>query len=163
SSKRVGAGGGWGGGIPAAAGPPAALTAIAAIATYFLALSGAFVVQNGAGGACAGWPLCGNGFQLPASQFATINVAHRVIAGIVVLLVGITMGVVIRRNRGDRPLRVAAMVVNALILLQIAAGALVVELGLPGAIRALHIALASALWATVMLVAVMARERAVDT
>jgi heme A synthase len=138
----------------------AALTLIAAIATYFLALSGAFVVENGAGGACTGWPLCGNGFQLPASQFATINVAHRVIAGIVVLLIGATMGMIIRRSRGDRPLRFAAMVVNALILLQIAAGALVVELGLPGAIRALHIALASALWATVVLVAVLVRQRA---
>jgi heme A synthase len=148
------------GGVPAAAGPPAALTLIAAIATYILALSGAFVVENGAGGACTGWPLCGNGFQPPASQFATINVAHRIIAGLVVLLIGATMGMIIRRNRGDRPLRLAAMVVNVLILLQIGAGALVVELGLPGAIRALHIALASALWATVVLVAVLIRQRA---
>jgi heme A synthase len=61
------------------------LTAVAAFASYILALSGAFIVENGAGGACAGWPLCGNGFQLPASQFATINVAHRIIAGIVVI------------------------------------------------------------------------------
>ena len=132
-------------------------TSIAAIATYILALSGAFVVENGAGAACAGWPLCGGGFQLPASQLATINVAHRFIAGIVVLLVGAAMGIVIRRNRGNRPVRFAAMIVNVFIVLQLAAGALVVELGLPGPIRALHIALASGLWATVVLVAVLTR------
>jgi heme A synthase len=73
------------------------------------------------------------------------------------------MGVVIRRNRGNRPLQVVAMVVTGLIVLQIAAGALVVELGLPGAMRALHIALASGLWATVVLVAVLTRVHATAT
>ena len=136
----------------------APLAAIAAGATYVLALSGAFVVENSAGAACNGWPLCGGGFQLPAGETAVINVAHRFIALLVVLLVGAAMGAVMRRHRGDRALRISAIAVSALVLLQVAAGALVVLLGLPPWVRALHLSLASALWATVFLVAVLTRS-----
>jgi heme A synthase len=136
----------------------APLAAIAAGATYVLALSGAFVVENSAGAACNGWPLCGGGFQLPAGETAVINVAHRFIALLVVLLVGAAMGAVMRRHRGDRALRISAVAVSALVLLQVAAGALVVLLGLPPWVRALHLSLASALWATVFLVAVLTRS-----
>ena len=146
----------------------APLAAIAAGATYVLALSGAFVVENSAGAACNAWPLCGGGFQLPAGETAVINVAHRFVALLVVLFVGAAMGAVLRRHRGDRALRISAIAVSALVLLQVAAGALVVLLGLPPWVRALHLSLASALWATVFLVAVLTRSpvasvaRAVD-
>ena len=50
------------------------------------------------------------------------------------------------------------MAVNLLLVLQVAAGALVVLLGLPAWARGLHIALASLLWGSVVLVAV--REHA---
>jgi heme A synthase len=137
----------------------APLTALAAAATYILALSGALVVETGSSAGCNGWPLCGGGFQLPASQMDVIDMVHRIVAGVVVLLIGAVMGIVIRRYRGDRAVRRAAMIVNAAILLQIAAGALVVVLRLPAAVQALHIALASLLWATVVLVAVLTRAR----
>ncbi|MBV8194320.1 MAG: COX15/CtaA family protein [Candidatus Dormibacteraeota bacterium] len=135
------------------------LTTFAAAATYLLALSGALVVETGSSGGCDGWPLCGGGFQLPASQMDVIDMVHRVVAGVVVLLIGAVMAVVIRRARDDRALRRAAMFVNVAVLLQIAAGALVVVLRLPAAVQGLHIALASLLWATVVAVAVMTRSR----
>ena len=136
----------------------APLVAIAAGATYVLALSGAFVVENSAGAACNAWPLCGGGFQLPAGETAVINVAHRFVALLVVLFVGAAMGAVLRRHRGDRALRISALTVSALLVMQVAAGALVVLLGLPPAVRALHLSLASALWATVFMVAVLTRS-----
>jgi heme A synthase len=142
--------------MPARSAAP--LVSIAAGATYVLALSGAFVVENSAGAACNGWPLCGGGFQLPAGETAVINVAHRFVALLVVLFVGAAMGAVLRRHRGDRALRISAIAVSALVLLQVAAGALVVLLGLPPWVRALHLSLASALWATVFLVAVLTRS-----
>jgi heme A synthase len=132
---------------------------IAAAGTYLLALSGAFVVVNSAGAACAGWPLCGGGWQLPASDLATINVLHRVVAGFVALLVVSVMVALVRKAPAPR-LRVIAGAVIAVVLLQIAAGALVVELGLAAPLRALHIALASALWALVVLVTALVRAGA---
>jgi heme A synthase len=133
------------------------LGTVAAAATYVLALSGALVVDQGAGAACAGWPLCGNGFQLSSGQYASINLLHRLIAGIVVLLLGYTMATLRRARRDDRALRRATLAVTLLIVAQVAAGALVVDLHLPPAMRAIHLALASALWACVVMTAVIAR------
>ncbi|MBV8528276.1 MAG: COX15/CtaA family protein [Candidatus Dormibacteraeota bacterium] len=132
---------------------------IAAVATYILALSGALIVETGSSAGCNGWPLCGGGFQLPASQMDVIDMVHRTVAGVVVVLIGLAMGIVLRRSRGDTTIRRWAMVVNLVLVLQIAAGALVVVLRLPAGVQALHIALASLLWASVVTVAVLARAR----
>lgn len=152
---------------PAAATSPASgwrstatLAALAAVATYILALSGALVVETGSSAGCNGWPLCGGGFQLPASQMDVIDMVHRVVAGVAVMLIGAVMGIIIRRHRGEAGIRRAAMVVNAVLLLQIAAGALVVVLRLPAGVQGLHIALASLLWGSVVAVAVLTRARA---
>jgi heme A synthase len=56
--------------------------------------------------------------------------------------------------------RIGVMAVNLLLVLQVAAGALVVELGLPAWIRGLHIALASLLWGSVVAVAVLITQAA---
>ncbi|TMF14971.1 MAG: heme A synthase [Chloroflexi bacterium] len=143
----------------AAARRAAPVAGLAAGATYVLALSGALIVETRSSAGCDGWPLCGGGFRLPASQMDVINVAHRCAAGMVVLLLAAAMVVVLRRHRGDRGLRLAAAAVFGVIGLQVAAGALVVDLRLPAGLQALHIALASALWATVVLVAVLTRVR----
>lgn len=135
------------------------LTTFAAGATYLLALSGALVVETKSSAGCNGWPLCGGGFQLPAAQMDVINMTHRVVAGVAVVLIGVVMGVLLRRFRGDRALRRAAMLVNVVLLAQIAAGALVVVLRLPSGVQALHLALASLLWASIVGVAVLTRAR----
>lgn len=128
---------------------------VTVVVTYAVALSGAFVVETGSGGGCGSWPLCGSGFSLPSGQAATINVAHRVVALIVVLILGGLMAMIGRLRRGDRAVRIGVMAVNLLLVLQVAAGALVVLLGLPAWVRALHIALASLLWGSVVAVAVL--------
>jgi heme A synthase len=140
----------------------APLAAAAAGATYVLALSGALIVETRSSAGCDGWPLCGGGFALPASQMDVIDMVHRVVAGIVVVVIGAAMVAVLRRHRGDRALRLAAAVVGLVIALQVAAGALVVDLRLPAWAQALHLALASALWASVVLVAVLTRSREAD-
>lgn len=104
---------------------------IAVVATYVVALSGAFVVETGSGAGCSSWPLCGSGFSLPSGQAATINVAHRLVALIVVVLLGGLMAMIARHRRGDRVVRIGVMAVNLLLVLQVAAGALVALLGLP--------------------------------
>ena len=131
--------------------------AFAAASTYALVLSGGLVVANGAGYACAGWPLCGNGFQFDSSNYATINLFHRFVAGVVAVFLGWSVARVIRAFKGVRPVRIAAMVVNLVLLLQIVAGAVVVETRLPGYARGIHLALASLLWATSALLALLVR------
>jgi heme A synthase len=131
----------------------------AAGSVYILVLSGAFVVDQGASGACTGWPLCGGGFQLPAGGAADVNGLHRLLALLVALLVGFAMGQVLRRSE-DRGMRIAAMLVNLLLLLQIAAGAVMVDTGFETAVRSSHEALASAFWAMTLLVAVLGHRTA---
>ena len=133
--------------------------AFAAASTYALVLSGGLVVANGAGYACAGWPLCGSGFQLDSSHYATINLFHRFVAGVVALFLGWSVARVIRAFRGVRRVRIAAVAVNVMLLLQIVAGAVVVETRLPGVARGVHLALASLLWATAATLALLVRPR----
>jgi heme A synthase len=128
---------------------------VAVVATYLVALSGAFVVETGSGAGCTSWPVCGSGFSLPSGQPATINMAHRLVALVVVVLLGALMAMIARRRRGDRVVRLGVMAVNLMLVLQVAAGALVVILGLPAWVRGLHIALASLLWGSVVAVAVL--------
>jgi heme A synthase len=132
--------------------------ALAAGATYLLVRSGAFVVAQGAGAGCSGWPLCGDGLQLPAGEVAVINVAHRVVAGIVLLVVGYAMAMVRRGVPRRSGAARAAMVVNVVLVGQVLAGAAVVELRLPPLARGIHLALASGLWALVVLVTLLCRN-----
>jgi heme A synthase len=131
---------------------------IAVVATYVVALSGAFLVATNSTGGCSSWPLCGSGFSIPTTQSATINVAHRVIAGVVVLMLGGLMAMIRRRRRGDRVVSIAVMAVNVLLVLQVAAGALDAIFNLPAGLSALHIALASLLWGAVVAVALLALQ-----
>jgi cytochrome c oxidase assembly protein subunit 15 len=130
----------------------------AAASVYALVLSGGLVVANGAGFACAGWPLCGNGVTIDTSRYASINLFHRVVAGLVALFLGWSVARVMRAFRGNRGVRLAAMAVNLALLLQIVAGAVLVETRLPGAARGIHEALASLLWATAALLALLVRR-----
>jgi heme A synthase len=129
----------------------------AAGATYLLVLSGALVVANGAGWACAGWPLCGNGFQLEGGSYATYNLLHRGVAGAVGVLLALAVHGILRTHRGVRPVRVASLLVMALLLAQVLAGAVLVELRLRSATRGIHLALASALWAATAVLAMLVR------
>jgi heme A synthase len=131
---------------------------IAVVATYVVALSGAFLVATNSTGGCSSWPLCGSGFSIPTTQSATINIAHRVIAGVVVLMLGGLMAVIRKRRPGDRAVRVGVMAVNLLLVLQVAAGALDAIFNLPAGLSALHIALASLLWGAVVAVALLSLQ-----
>lgn len=137
----------------------APLAGAAAGATYVLALSGALIVETRSSAGCDGWPLCGGGFALPARQMDVIDMVHRVVAGVVVMVIAVAMVAVLRRHLADRALRLAVIAVGVVIVLQVAAGALVVDLRLPAGVQALHLALASALWASVVIVAVLTRSR----
>jgi len=138
------------------------LAAGAAAAVYALALSGAVVVAGNAGAGCGAWPLCGNGVQWARGDAALLNLTHRFVAGAVVLFVGYALAVVRRAHRDRAALRGAVVVANVLLLAQVVVGALVATLHLPPIARGVHLALGSALWATVVLVAALARIPGAD-
>ena len=127
------------------------------IGAYVIVVTGAIVVGTGASGACTSWPLCGG-----AGRLADIHMLHRVVVllGSAVILLGVRAGV--RRWRG-RGLAVAAYVTVALLLAEVLIGAAQVLGGLPPALRSIHVALASGVWAgTVMLAAGAWLERRPD-
>ncbi len=140
----------------------------AAAGTYLLVVSGAFVVAQGAGFACAGWPLCGNGVQLDSGQMATYNLGHRVVAGLVALLLAVAVMRTVRAvralgrsgavsSRSAQVIRAAGIMVGVMLLAQIVAGAVLVESRLPAVARSVHEALASGLWASVILLTLLIR------
>ena len=133
------------------------LPSLAAGSAYVLALSGALVVETGSSAGCAGWPLCGGGFQLPASSVDAINLVHRFVAAVAVVVIAGVMVSLIRNREVFAPVRRWAFAVCVIVVLQVTAGALVVDLRLPAAAQAVHLALASALWASLLIVAVLQR------
>ena len=146
------------------ANPPARsrLAAIAAVFTYLVVLTGSNVVAQSAGGSCDGWPFCaghgGIGFTLAQTGPAAINLFHRFAAGILLLLLGATVPIVRKFHRDDVALFRTGMIINVLLLLQIIAGAIVVEGNLPTWARGVHLALASGLLGFVVLFALLARR-----
>jgi len=139
-------------GDPARAGRarPAPVFWVAAAGTFALALSGAAVVGSGASYACAGWPLCGKGLALEATLLAGVHLVHRLLAGALALVI---LGAVVTAWRARRRV---AFVVAALYAGQVAVGALAVWQRLPALLRGLHLALAAALFAAVVLLLVPA-------
>jgi protoheme IX farnesyltransferase len=129
---------------------------IAAGATFALALSGALVVGSSSSFACAGWPLCGGGWTLETEPAALIHLLHRFLAAIAGLALLALAAEVWSRPSRDRVLRAATTGVLAVYLVQAAVGGLTVWQRLPPGLRGLHLALASALWAAVVLVLALA-------
>lgn len=135
----------------------AAWTAAAAAATYLLVVSGAFVVARAAGYACDGWPLCGNGSSLDSGQLAVYNLGHRALAGLVTVLLVVAVVRAAREYRARIAVLITGVAVGVLLIAQVIAGAVLVEDRLPAATRSVHEALASALWAAVILMALLTR------
>jgi len=144
-------------------GPRARLGAGIAVAAFVVVLSGAYVVDSGASTACNGWPLCGTdggvGLDLAWRGSDSINLLHRFVAGVVVLLIAVAVPRIARAHRGEPWIRPTMLAVEILIFLQVLAGALAVQLRLPAWTTGLHLALASAVWLSVVVMAVLARVR----
>ena len=88
---------------------------------------------------------------------ASVAAAFMGIAGVVGVLLLLAVAGVVRTHRGIRPVRIAALCVTLLLLAQVVAGAVLVELRLRSATRGIHLALASALWAATAVLAILVR------
>jgi heme A synthase len=133
------------------------LAAVTAAATFGLVVIGAQVRGTGAGPACMGFPACGN-VWLPNNWLAQLHMLHRVAAVAVGLLVIATAVRAWRLSAGsdvDSPLATVTAAAVVIFLAQFTVGIAQVTLGLAPALRALHLALATALWADVVVLAIL--------
>jgi heme o synthase len=107
--------------------------------------------------ACGGFPLC-NGALLPAWHPSFIaHWTHRMVAyGFVVVALA---AAVVGNRRGRGADSALALVGAGLVLGQVAIAATMIVAGLPDLLRALHMALGTAIWAVYLAAAVLAAQR----
>jgi len=112
--------------------------------TFITVLFGALTANLGAMASCGGFPLC-NGQLIPhAGPLAAIHWTHRLLA---YTLAGYLIWWVVRS--ADR----RAWGVLAIVALQIAIAATMLQLGFPGALQAAHAAVGAGVWAMVVIAA----------
>ena len=125
------------------------LPAVAALGILLLILSGSYVALTGAAGACNQWPLCQGGKLWVVSELPLIHVAHRIASIIALALLGVAAWTAFRPpSRPD--IRLMTLLALTLFAAQVLVGALTVWWGLPTALRALHVALATTTWAALV-------------
>ncbi|MDQ2906446.1 MAG: heme o synthase [Chloroflexota bacterium] len=131
-----------------------------ALLVYLLMLSGSYVVGSGASLACTGWPLCG---QAPAwaiqYHLADVNILHRLFATFVGLVLIWTLYAAWRRRKVAPGQSWVAIAAGVLFVAQSIVGGLIPLLNKPVFIAGLHLALASAVWGTLVILAVLAARQ----
>jgi heme A synthase len=131
---------------------------LATLLSFMVALLGAAVAGTDATKACVGWPLC-NGELWPGSQgpLQILNMTHRLVAGSLGLLLILML---IQARAGiARALRNALRAALFAYLAQAALGALVVLVGNRDWLtvaRSLHVTLAAATWAAMIIASTIA-------
>src|SRR5215469_1556611 len=130
-----------------------------ALLVYILMLLGSYVTGSGAALACPGWPLCTPASWAISNHLADINILHRVYAVFVGLVTLWTVISALRRWRVARGQAIVALVGGLLFVYQAIVGGLIVLLKEPAFVAGLHLALATAVWGTlVLLVALASRQ-----
>ena len=132
------------------------LALAAAIGTFVLMLTGAYVRGANATSACLGWPLCGGAMGVPMFGAPALAMAHRYVAAAVGLIVLVVCVEAWRHRRDVAGLGPLAIATGAIFLAQVAIGAANPLTGFsPWALGA-HPAAASALWCSVVALTVLA-------
>jgi heme A synthase len=131
-------------------------------ATFLVMISGSLVVDGGATFACPSWPGCRalGGANQP---LVVIQDVHRLVVLIATILIALFVMQAARRWRAVKGARWVADLVAVLLLAQIAAGGLVATLQAPEALQDLHLALGSATWAAVVVLAAIGWQAAADS
>jgi heme A synthase len=130
-----------------------------AVATFVLVLVGGVVRVSDSGLGCGpagsgfhGWPFC-NGDVVPGLDLnSVIEYTHRVLAGVVGIMILALAVLALRRYRSNRVLVRATIAAGVLVLLQGALGGATVEENLEEALVAAHLGLAMLLLGLLLLV-----------
>jgi len=130
-----------------------------ALLVYILMLLGSYVTGSGAALACPGWPLCTPASWAVSNHLADINILHRVYAVFVGLVTLWTVIAALRRWRVARGQAIVGLVAGVLFVYQAIVGGLIVMLYEPAFVAGLHLALATAVWGTLVLLAALASNQ----
>jgi heme A synthase len=134
-----------------------AISVATVLAVFALIILGGVVRVTGSGLGCPDWPLC-HGKLLPPLEFtAIIEYSHRLVASAIVgPLILLTCGTVWLVHRREPWLVIPASLSVVLLIGQALLGGVTVLQELPGEIVAVHLAVAEALLACLMLLTVVA-------
>ncbi|MFQ6027198.1 MAG: COX15/CtaA family protein, partial [Dehalococcoidia bacterium] len=130
------------------------LALLSALAVYILLLSGSYVTATGALAACPDWPLC-RGVSLPSTELSMIHMLHRIAAALIGVLVLYTLHLGFRDRSRSAEIRLISSLAAVAFLAQVLIGAMSIWLGFPVEFRALHLALATAVWVLVAALAIV--------
>ena len=136
------------------------LAFIAALATLGLMLTGSYVSGSGASLAFRDWPLFDGRLLPEGGRLAMIHAAHRLAAAAVGLLLVYVAVRAWRQWRGHRSVLLVTALALALYGAQVLVGAANIWTLLRPSASAAHLALAVALWATLVAVALLAHQAA---
>ena len=130
-----------------------------ALLVYILMLFGSYVTGSSAALACPGWPFCTPASWAVSNHLASINILHRVFAVFVGLVTLWTVIAALRRWRVAREQAIVGLVGGILFIWQAIVGGLIVLLKEPAFVAGLHLALAAAVWGTLVLLAALASRQ----
>src|SRR6266567_6615353 len=130
-----------------------------ALLVYILMLLGSYVTGSGAALACPGWPLCTPASWAVNNHLADINILHRVYAVFVGLVMLWTVIAALRRWHVARGQAIVGLVAGMLFVYQAIVGGLIVLLNEPAFVAGLHLALATAVWGMLVLLAALATNQ----
>ncbi len=130
-----------------------------ALLVYILMLFGSYVTGSGAAMACPGWPFCTPASWALSNHLADINILHRVYAVFVGLVMLWTVIAALRRWQVAPRQAIVALVGGILFVCQAIVGGLIVMLHEPAFVAGFHLALATAVWGTLVLLAGMAANQ----
>jgi heme a synthase len=134
---------------------------LACVLCYITIILGGNVITTGNGLACPHWPTCfGNGNILPSvTGGAAIEWSHRVAAFVLSVSVLALALLGVAYARGRRVLMRLSLVSLALVVSEALLGGLVIETSLLADVVLLHLAIATALFGILLIVAVLANLR----
>jgi heme a synthase len=134
---------------------------VACMLCYMTILLGGNVITTGNGLACPDWPTCfGNGNYFPAfTGGAAIEWTHRVAAFVLSVSVLVLTLLGVAYERGRRALLRLSLLSLGLVVTEALLGGLVIETALLAAVVLVHLAIATALFGVLLVVALLANLR----
>ncbi len=135
------------------------LTLTGVIAIFLVIVLGGIVRATGAGGACAGWPVCDGQWSLPADPLALIAFSHRLAALLVVPVIGAALVWALMKFRRERWISVPLFLAGIILAVQILVGRFIVLQEIPGVQTAIHLGLSLILELLVIIPTVVAFYR----
>lgn len=143
--------------------PFAKLTLWTVGAVFFVLVSAVLVAESGSLTRCFGWPLYNESMALVDLR-GWLQLARRLVAGIASIMILAIVVQAWRTQRGNPPVRRAAMLVGVFFLLEIFIGVMMLVSGFAIFLLVIYVAAATALWARlIVLVTLIGLESAVPT